>query len=140
MFVFICFIGLLIDTFHFSTCCMCINCNCKNGKTREKRLYVSLEGWIKYEKSQSFMNVGHSTTTWTNFDHLPPSSGQLCIFYIHTTYNLPFKWPSVNFLLTTHLPLLFHVVIEWLLVVSEQLPLSKLQNRKLKISSDILPS
>ena len=55
---------------------------------------------------------GHSTTTWTKFYHLPPSSGQLWTFYTLNTYPL-FSWPSVDFLMSTYLPLLVHIVFEW---------------------------
>ena len=57
---------------------------------------------------------GHSTTTWTIFFQFwPPNPIKLTIVDIlHTTYPL-FTWPNVDFQLTTNLPLLFHVVIEW---------------------------
>ena len=38
-------------------------------------------------------------------------SGQLWTFYTTTIYSL-FTWPSMYFLLTIHLPLLVHIVIE----------------------------
>ena len=63
---------------------------------------------------------GHSTTTWTKF--WPPTSLEwtivdiLCTTYLVptklTTYPL-FTWPSMDFLLTTCLPVLVHVVIKW---------------------------
>ena len=55
---------------------------------------------------------GRSLTTLTKFYPIlttyPSSNGQLWT----TIYSL-FTWPSVDFLLTTYLPLIVYVVIEW---------------------------
>lgn len=46
-----------------------------------------------------------------NFDHLPPSSGQLIVDILQNAYHL-FTGPRVVFKLTNYPPLLVHVVIE----------------------------
>ena len=59
-----------------------------------------LQGGIQYLRGPNF----------TQFWPPTPSSGQL-MYILHTTYPLC-TWPSMDFLLTTYLPLLVHVVIE----------------------------
>ena len=45
-------------------------------------------------------------------DHLLTPLEWTIVNILHTTYPF-FTWPSVDFLLTTYLPLLVHIIIEW---------------------------
>jgi hypothetical protein len=51
----------------------------------------------------------------------PPSLSKTIVSILHTTYKCAtyplFTWPSIYFLVTTYLPFLIHVVIEWPMVV-----------------------
>ena len=56
---------------------------------------------------------GHSTTTWTNFDHLPPSIECTIVCILHNTQYLLFVHVTKHRLSTDHLPSsFFHMVKE----------------------------
>ena len=63
----------------------------------------------------TFTTKGHSITTWTKFYPIlttyPPQVGN-CREMLHTSYPL-MTWPNVDLLLSTNLPHLSHIVIEW---------------------------